>query len=401
MITSNEATKLIQEFSLQNLENHQESISFQQSLHRVLAEDIAATYDQPPFDRVSMDGIAINFEALSSTTDFIVEGVQAAGQKTIKLLNSSNCLEVMTGATLPLGCNTVIPYEEIEIKENSARILNPGDITRSQNIHEKGSDYKKSSLLISKNSIINFGQLSIIASSGVNKVQVFKVPKIAIVTTGDELVEPGLDLLPHQIYRSNPYALNALFSAHHLSVETLAHLTDNQETMLVELKRILSSHRVIVLTGGVSKGKFDFLPSVLADLGVKQIFHKVKHRPGKPLLFGLGPENQLIFGLPGNPVSCVVNLRKYIIPVLKNNFKATMHVKIAKDINLKKDMTFFIPAKLKFSNNGFAIAVPLQGNGSGDFYSLRDSDGFLEVDNLNNKNNFSAGNVLPFYHWNY
>lgn len=401
MITSNEATRLIQEFSLKNLENHRESISFQQSLHRVLAEDIAATYDQPPFDRVSMDGIAINFEALSSTTKFIVEGVQAAGQETIKLINSSNCLEVMTGATLPLGCNTVIPYEEIEIKENSARILNPGDITRSQNIHDRGSDYKKNSLLISKNSIINFGQLSIIASSGVNKVQVFKVPKIAIISTGDELVEPGLDLLPHQIYRSNPYALNALFSAHHLSVETLAHLADNQEIMLVELKRILSSHRVIVLTGGVSKGKFDFLPSVLADLGVKQIFHKVKHRPGKPLLFGLGPENQLIFGLPGNPVSCVVNLRKYIIPVLKNNFKATMHVKIAKDINLKKDMTFFIPAKLEFSNDGFVIAVPLQGNGSGDFYSLRDSDGFLEVDNLDNKNKFSAGNILPFYHWNY
>lgn len=401
MITSKEATNLIQELSSKFLGQEQDSITFHQSQNRLLAKNITAAYDQPPFDRVSMDGIAINFEALAKKSNFTIEGVQAAGHETKKLLSMANCLEVMTGAPLPYGCDTVIPYEVIKLTDNSAHVLKPSDITKGQNIHLKGSDYKKDSILINKNSIINSGQLSIIASSGVKNIEVLKNPHIAIISTGDELVEPGLELLPHQIYRSNPYALSALLSAHHLPVETIAHLPDNQEKMLEELKRILSSHQVIVLTGGVSKGKFDFLPTVLADLGVKKIFHQVNHRPGKPLFFGQGPENQLVFGLPGNPVSCVVNLRKYIIEALKNNFKPTMYVKITKDINFKKDMTLFVPAKLEFSNDGLVMATPLQGNGSGDFYSLRDSDGFIEVDNLTNQNNFSAGLVLPFYHWNY
>lgn len=401
MITSDEASRLIQEFSQKYLIRNTESIPFEYSQHRSLAENIIANYDQPPFDRVSMDGIAIQFESLALSDEFTIEGVQPAGHQRKKLSNLKNCLEVMTGAPLPMGCDTVIPYEVIELKNNSARIRNPKEVIRGQNIHEKGSDYKKDSLLINKDSIVNSGQLSIIASSGKKTVLVKAPPKISIISTGDELIEPGKELLPHQIFKSNPYALNALFSAHHLKVETIIHLPDNQEKMRTELKKILPLHQVIVLTGGVSKGKFDFLPTVLADLGIKKIFHQVRHRPGKPLLFGIGPENQLIFGLPGNPVSCVVNLRRYVIEAIKENFRPTMHVKITKDICLKKDMTFFIPAKLDFSNDGLALALPIQGNGSGDFFSLRDSDGFLEVDNLKNKNNYCAGEILPFYHWNF
>jgi molybdopterin molybdotransferase len=171
--------------------------------------------------------------------------------------------------------------------------------------------------------------------------------------------------------------------------------------MIFKLKEILSKHKIIVLTGGVSKGKFDFVPEVLAELGVKTIFHQVNHRPGKPLLFGGGPENQFIFGLPGNPVSCITTLRKYVIPVLTENYKPTLFAKISSEIILNKNMTFFLPAKLEFSSDGKVKAAPLKGNGSGDFYSLRDSDGFLEVDNSSCMNNFCTGTVLPFYHWNY
>jgi molybdopterin molybdotransferase len=307
----------------------------------------------------------------------------------------------MTGAPLPRGCDTVIPYEVIEIQNNKAFILNAKEVHIGQNIHLKGSDYKKNTLLLSKNSIIQPRHISILASSGIKTVQVKTNPKIAIISIGDELIDPGLDLLPHQIFRSNPFALRALCAVHHLPVETLAHLPDVQDRMLAELKIIFSQHEIIILSGAVSKGKFDFLPAVLHELGVKKIFHQVRQRPGKPLYFGCGRENQLVFGLPGNPVSSVVNLRKYVINALKNIDSPTMYVHLTESINVTNDMTFFIPAKLEYTRDGLVIARPIQGNGSGDFYSLKESDGFIEVDNLSGSNNFSAGSVLPFYHWNY
>lgn len=401
MITAKEATDLIKDLAQDCLIPQLEIIPFQQSHNRVLAENIHATYDQPPFDRVSMDGIALSFEILKNNNILEIEGIQQAGQEAIRLIHATHCIEVMTGAPLPMGCDTVIPYEVLNLIDKTAMIQNPSDVKRGQNIHARASDYKKNSLLISRGTIINSGHLSIIASCGLKDVKVHTTPKIAIVSTGDELVEPGNLLLPHQIFRSNPYALNAILSDHNITNTTMGHLPDNQEKMIFELKNILNSNQIIVLTGGVSKGKFDFLPSVLADLGVKQIFHKVRHRPGMPLLFGVGPQNQLFFGLPGNPVSSVVNLRRYVIPVIKESFKPTMYVKIAEELRLKKDMTFFIPAKLEFSNDAIVLAHSILVNGSGDFFSLRDSDGFLEIENLDNKNTFPAGSILPFYHWKY
>jgi molybdopterin molybdotransferase len=399
MIRSGEAQTLIGEIAKKYLKPIVEVVNFKNALHRILAEDLYAVYDQPHFTRVTMDGIAICYQSLKNSNQFHIENIQAAGKTAVKLINGQNCIEVTTGSPLPMGCDTVIPYESINLVGHLATIAATSEISLGQCLHLQGSDYKKDTLLIKKETQMTCGHISIIASSGISKIKVQAHPSIAIVSTGDELIEPGNNLLGHQIFRSNPYAMQAILADHHFFTSSLFHLIDDQDEMRSRLQDILNQHQVIVLSGGVSKGKFDFLPSVLNDLGVKKIFHTVKQRPGKPLYFGIGPQNQLIFGLPGNPVSAVINLRKYVIAALKHCDLPTMYVKTTKDIKFANDMTFFIPATLQFSKDALLLATPLTGNGSGDFFSLRDSNGFIEIDNLENNKIIIAGSIVPFYHW--
>ncbi len=396
MITSQTATQLIKDSSFLHLNNMEEAILFHNSLKRVLAIDIHSIYDQPPFNRVMMDGVAICYNEQIGSQSFIIEGIQAAGQKQTFLKNQSNCIEVMTGAPLPHGCDTVIPYEHLQIDNDKVQIFDCNKIKMGQYIHFQGSDYKKDQLLIEKNTIIKSGHISVLASSGISNIKVKQHSKIAILSSGDELVEPGNVLLSHQIYRSNPYSIQAILSEYGIVANTIDHLEDNKEMMFSRLEKILFDHELIIISGGVSKGKFDFLPSVLTDLGVKTIFHRVNQKPGKPLFFGIGPKNQLVFGLPGNPVSSMVNLRKYIISAIFNNFNPSMYVNTLEEININSDMTTYLPSKITFTEEGKIMAVPLTNNGSGDFFSLRDSDGFIEINKSNNNKN-----LFPFYHWKY
>jgi molybdopterin molybdotransferase len=166
------------------------------------------------------------------------------------------------------------------------------------------------------------------------------------------------------------------------------------------LKKILNEFPFVVLSGGVSMGKFDFIPSVLADLKVKKVFHKVTQRPGKPFWFGSGSKQQMVFGLPGNPVSCLVNLRRYVLPALFKNigleFKNSYAV-LEKDISFKKSLTYFPAVSTYFSKEGVQLASPIKSNGSGDYFSLHKSDGILELPS--EKELFKKGEAYPFYRW--
>lgn len=399
MITAQTASELIAQNLLPQIII---AIRTRSAVREILAEDIYATYDQPPFDRVTMDGIAISLEK-NLNEYYPIESMARAGHPTVNLQNSKNCVEVMTGAPLPIGCNTVIPYEEIEIKNDCAKILSPLKIESNSNIHQQGSDYKKGSLLLEKFVKLSPPHISLIASCGIKEIKVISRIKIAIISTGDELIELGLPLESHQIYKSNPYTIKAQLKLFGISANEMIHLPDDKEKILNRLKKALEENDMLIISGGVSKGKYDFIPEVLEELQVKKIFHTVKHRPGKPLFFGTGTKNQMIFGLPGNPVSALVSLRKYIIPALKHdqNCIPSFYVILENDIVVNKDMTFFIPAKIIFTKDGKIIATPISGNGSGDFYQLKDSDGFLEIDNSKSKNTFNQGESHPFYYWNF
>jgi molybdopterin molybdotransferase len=262
-----------------------EEVLFIKSVGRILKEDIKADRDFPPFDRVSMDGIAIEYSSFrNGQRSFKIEGIQAAGSEQITLQNPENCIEVMTGAVLPNNCDTVIRYEDVELKKGIATII-INAINDGQNIHIKGKDGKAGNVLIKQNTIISAAEIGVLATVGKSTVKVAKQPKVMIVSTGDELVGVDETPLAHQIRRSNVFTLVSFLEKLHIPSET-AHLTDDKPMLKEKIKTYLSTYDVLLFSGAVSKGKFDFLPEVFEELGVEKLFHKVAQRPGKPFFYG-------------------------------------------------------------------------------------------------------------------
>ncbi|MDD7915171.1 molybdopterin molybdotransferase MoeA [Polaribacter ponticola] len=263
-----------------------EEIPFIKSVGRVLKETIVADRDFPPFNRVSMDGIAIDFNEFSSRLssnrqlDFKIEGIQAAGSKQITLQNPENCIEVMTGAVLPNNANTVIRYEDVTI-ENGIATINIDLINDKQNVHKKGKDGKIGDVLIEGNTQISAAEIGVLATVGKSIVKVAKQPKVMIVSTGDELVGVNEIPLEHQIRRSNVFTLVSLLEKLNIPSET-THITDDKPILKAKIEGYLQEYDVLLFSGAVSKGKYDFLPEVFDELGVEKLFHKVAQRPGKP-----------------------------------------------------------------------------------------------------------------------
>ncbi len=377
LISVKDATEII----LNQMENFgTEEVPFLQSLNRVLKEDIVADRDFPPFNRVSMDGIAINFtEFENGKTQFRIEGIQPAGTPQITVKNKENCAEVMTGAILPKGVDTVVPYELISIKNGTATIQTTS-LKYFQNVHLQGKDRAKNDLILSKNTLISSADIGVLATIGKDKVKVAKNPKLIIISTGDELVDVHQIPLAHQIRRSNVYTLVALLEKLKINAETI-HINDDKEQLKNTIENLLNKYDVLLFSGAVSKGKFDFIPEVLNKLSVKKLFHRVSQRPGKPFWFGK-KENKTIFAFPGNPVSTFVSCLRYFYPWYKKSvgleFNNTNFAVLNQDYVFKPDLTCFLQVKLQ-NKNGTIYAIPITGNGSGDLANLADVDAFLEL----------------------
>ena len=365
---------------------------------RVLSQKIIATRDQPPFNRVAMDGIAINIK-YKNKIEFKIEGIQAAGAKQLELKNTENCIEVMTGASLPSNTNCVIRYEDTEIVDGIAKIQPNLNLYEYKNVHTQGSDYKENDELIASNTMINSTHIAIIASQGTSEVEVYKRPKIAIISTGDELVELNKKVEPHQIYLSNSYAIANLLKEFNFVDVSRHHIIDEFEKTKSQIEKIKSENDILILSGGVSMGKFGYIPKALNELGVKKHFHKIKQKPGKPMWYGTDENSKQIFALPGNPVSCLVCLRRYVIPSLfkRLNLTSDMHkVILTEPVSLKKEMTLFKAVSVKNLKANLS-ATPLISNGSGDFNSLARSTGFIELPA--EKTDFPAGEALNYFSW--
>lgn len=380
------------------LENTQdfgiEEIPFLQAIGRVLKEDIVADRDFPPFNRVAMDGIAINHRFFEhGIRDFKIEGIQAAGNPQKTLDNAANCYEVMTGAVLPNNTDTVIRYEDVDINTLIATIT-VDKIKEGQNIHRKGSDKSKGTVLIKKNTIVSAAEIGVLTTVGKATVKVAKQPKVMIVSTGDELVDVNETPLDHQIRRSNVYTLVSLLNNLKIPAET-AHITDEKSILKEKIESYLKQYDVLLFSGAVSKGKFDFLPEVLDELGVQKLFHRVSQRPGKPFWFGT-TDNCNVFAFPGNPVSTFVNCMVYFYPWYLKSTGLHSEEKtaiLAENITFKPNLSCFMQVKLT-SENGQVYATPIQGNGSGDLASLVEADGFIELPKTEEVT-FKKGSVFP------
>ncbi|MCB0420401.1 MAG: molybdopterin molybdotransferase MoeA [Bdellovibrionales bacterium] len=366
----------------------------------ILQEDLMADRPFPPFHRVAMDGIAIRFsEYEKGLRHFAIQEIQAAGEPQRTLHDDRHCIEVMTGAVLPKNCDTVIRVEDLT-KEGPSVHLIPSCVVRfGQNVHLQGSDYPDGEVLLSKGTSLLAPQWAVAATIGQSQISVSKRPSVAVVSTGTELVEVTEVPLPHQIRSSNKYALSAFLKQHGFENVSHFHLADSRERMFTKLQSLLEEHDVVVLSGGVSMGQFDFVPSVLKDLGVQEIFHKVAQRPGKPFWFGVGPEKQMVFGLPGNPVSALTCLVRYLYPALNKKIgvvKNPITVRLKTDFDFSPKLTLFQPVQVKIEDAELR-AFPISLNGSGDLASLTKSDGFIELPP--NKAHFAGGEVFPYWHW--
>ena len=371
-----------------------EEVDFLNSSGRVLKESIFADRDFPPFDRVSMDGIAISSEAFNNgQRTFKIEGIQAAGSPQLTLQNTSNCMEAMTGAVLPKNTDAVIQYELLTI-ENGIASVHLETVKSFRNIHLKGTDKKQGDLLINDNTLISPAEIGIFATVGKIKVKVAEQPKVIVVSTGNELVEVGEIPAEHQIRRSNVFTLVSLLENLKIKAETL-HILDDKEVLLTKIESLLTNYDVLIFSGAVSKGKFDFIPEVLHELGVKKLFHEVKQRPGKPFWFGKKGE-KTIFAFPGNPVSTFVNCVKYFYPwyykSIGLNFENKHQAILSEDFYFKPEMTYFLQVKLS-QVEGKLWATPISGKGSGDLANLAEADAFLELPD--NRSNFTKGEVFP------
>jgi molybdopterin molybdotransferase len=385
-----------------------EEIPFLKSVGSILKEEIFADRDFPPFNRVSMDGIVIDFAAFANgQRAFKIEGIQAAGSEQITLLDSENCIEVMTGAVLPNNANTVIRYEDVAI-DNGIATITIDIISKGQNIHTKGKDGKSGALLIQKNTIISAAEIGVLATVGKSVVKVARQPKVMIVSTGDELVGVAEMPLAHQIRRSNVFTLVSLLERLHIPSET-AHITDDKPILKAKIAAYLKAYDVLLFSGAVSKGKYDFLPEVFEELGVEKRFHKVAQRPGKPFWFGYaaalsmmhqgGSENRdkktIVFGFPGNPISTFVNCLAYFYPWYYKSVGLEVKEEtaiLAKDVSFKPNLTYFLQVKLT-SEKGQLMAYPIVGNGSGDLASLVKADAFIQLPS--DKIEFKKGAVYP------
>lgn len=357
-----------------------EKVSIEDALGRILAEDLQADRDFPPFDRVSMDGIAINYaQILKGQTDFLIAHTAAAGKPQVVLDTPDYCIEVMTGAMLPVGTDTVIRYEDLSIKDKIAKI----QILPSKaglNIHKKGIDRKQDEIIVGIGRIISPAEIGIAATIGKNEILVRKRVKAMVISTGEEIIPVSATPKPHQIRTSNSYALQACLKKWGVEADTVL-LPDSQEIIEQKLGEYLKVYDVLILSGGVSAGKFDFVPKALENQGVSRLFHKVAQRPGKPFWFGI-KEEKAVFALPGNPVSTFMCLHRYFKPWLDASQGISterIRAELGKDFAVKFALTFFLQVKLVQSSNGIWKAMPVEGNGSGDLASLVDSDAFMEL----------------------
>jgi molybdopterin molybdotransferase len=368
----------------------------------VLAEDVAADRDQPPFDRVTMDGIAIaGRDWESGTRKFEIDDTQAAGAPALALGGPARCVEVMTGAMLPRGADTVIPVERITRNGRTAAVDPRATVTSRQYVHPRGSDRRAGELLLEAGTRIGPPEIAVLASAGRAIVAVATLPHVAIVSTGDELVDIDEPLAEYQIRSSNDRAIEASLLRARLASVTRSRLRDDAATLRTKLAALLERADVLVLTGGVSMGQFDLVPGVLSELGARRVFHRVQQRPGKPLWFGVGAGGQPIFALPGNPVSTLVCAARYLVPALRAAAGLTPQpderVTLAAPADAFSDLTHFMPVKLAWSMSGAALAQPCPTNTSGDFMALAGTDGFVELPPR--RGEYAEGTAVRLFRW--
>lgn len=310
-IEVSEAKRIIRE-TIKSPEPERMSISLAAGL--ILAEDVYSKTDIPPFNQSSMDGYALNYEAWKQNDTLKIEGLAQAGLSEKKSLAWGHACRIFTGAAVPAGADTVVMQEKVGIEADKL-IIHDKNLVSGQNVRLQGSEAKNGELALEKGCLLNAPAIGFLAGLGIHELMVYPRPKISIILTGNELQQPGLALNHGQVYESNSYALSA--AIRQLGILNVDVFTAEDDlTILSEILAIaMEQSDLILLTGGVSVGDYDFVIRAAEANGVVKIFHKIRQKPGKPIYFGKKGE-KYIFGLPGNPASVLTCFYEYVYPAI-------------------------------------------------------------------------------------
>src|SRR3984957_13591469 len=341
---------------------------------RVLAEDVLADRDYPPFDRSARDGFAVR--AADIPGDVEVTGEVRAGELYQGEVNAGTAVEIMTGAPLPRGADAVVMIEHVTRVEN--RLAISRSLQSGENFTPRGTEAKRDEIILPAGRKLGFAEIGLLAMVGREHVTVFRRPRVAILPTGDEIVEAGEKPLPYQIRNSNAWSLAVQVRRAGGEPEILPIARDSYESTRTSIERGLEGD-LLLLSGGVSAGKYDIVERVLADLGAKFFFVRVKIQPGQPLVFGSIGE-KFFFGLPGNPASTMVTFELFARAAVErlagcaDPMLPLLRARLTRDFQHKRGLTRFLPARL--SENG-ATVEPLGWQGSGDIPALARANAFL------------------------
>ena len=359
-----------------------ETVRFEKALGRVLREDLFADRPFPPFDRVTMDGVAFRASEFAGKP-LTLQGVHAAGSPEPPPLKKGHCWQIMTGSIMPTDCDTVVPYEEVTLDDTSGAIQ--CDPVPGKFIHREGSDAAKGDLLLKAGTRIGPGHLGMMASIGAIEIKVTRLPRIKILTTGDELIPVDETPLPHQLRQSNGQTLLSALQEWGPTKVSWEHLADDLTATTTGISKALKHSDLVILSGGISKGKKDYVRPALESLRGEPVFHGVAQRPGKPLAFWKG-----VVALPGNPNSTLTTFQRYVVPLLRlltgQALAEVVALPLAQPIPQHPFLTQFLPAKM----NRKGEAVSLSPQNSGDFITPLEATCYLEIP-PGEGNSFQAG----------
>ena len=289
----------------------------------VLAQDIIASKDVPSFSQSNMDGYTFCFN--ENNQPYTIVGEVAAGASQIKAIEKGTAVRIFTGALVPEGADTVLMQEKAKIDGVVLTVLDE-KIKKGDHVRAIGSEIKKGERALTKGMILKPAAIGFIAGMGIEKVMVYPAPRIGILVTGNELQTGGSDLKEGQVYESNSYTLMAALEALNIKEIKVKQVKDDLVQITNELNSLIKETDIVLMTGGVSVGDYDFTLMAFDNCQVKTVFHKIKQKPGKPLLFGLKAE-KIIFGLPGNPSSVLTCFYEYVLPAIEKLTYQTVSLK--------------------------------------------------------------------------
>ena len=367
-----------------------------------LAEDVRSDRDQPAADRSAMDGFAVRASDLGKCPrELRLVGEVAAGSASRPRVRAGTCVRVLTGANIPPGADAVVRVEQT--KESETGVVFGQGVKAGANIRKQGEEAKKGALLLNKGAILDAVQIGLCATVGKARPKVYSRPRVTVLCTGEELRQAEERVGRHELRDSNGPSLCAALSLWGYGGVVHKVVPDDPKLLATKLRRAIDRHDVVILSGGVSVGEYDFVPEAVGLVGGKIRFHGVAMRPGRPQLYATAGRNKHIFGLPGNPLSVMTGFYEFVLPALRRMSGVTselcqprIRLPLAGAVAGLPKLVRFVLARLVYNKKGVSV-MPLTSHGSGDLISGGIADGVIVLPAKAGK--VSAGSVVEFSAW--